>query len=373
MDVRSLAGLGFKHAKNHAAQSLYLSSGINWTKPTSFCGLVTHQCNLFCGFCYDRKDVDPKKEMSFEEWQRALLSIKDMVGSFFISFSGGEVMLMKWFPDLLRFCADNDIKGGVLTNGTAINDKNAERLVGADPFEISLSIDGPEAVVHDRIRGKMGAFEMVTQAVRRFREERDRQNKKFPIIVRSVVNRINIRHLKAMPELVERIGATAIVFQPVHEIQETVMPQWQKVTGCSSNSIRENFWIGEDQAELLGQTVEELLAMKANGAPIMNTERDLRLWRYHFSGDRPENMTRTCTVSLRNFFIQPNGDVQFCHDWPAIGNLRDQTASEIWTSEHAENLRRKSLSCEKQCLVNCSTQRTLLEKASMALHLLKGA
>lgn len=369
MDLRNLANLGVKHAKNHVAQTIYLNSGINWTQPTSFCGLVTHQCNLFCGFCYDRKDVDPSKEMSFEEWQRALLSIKEMVGSFFISFSGGEVMLMKWFPDLLRFCADNGIKGGVLTNGTAINDKNAQRLVAADPFEISLSIDGPNAIVHDRIRGRMGSFEMVSQAVRRFREERDRQQKSFPIIVRQVVNRINLKHVQAMPEFIKKIGATAVVFQPIHEIEEKVMPQWQKTTGCSSDSMRENFWI--DDEELLQQQVETLLAMKAKGAPIMNTERDLRLWRYHFNDERPENMARTCTVSLRNFFIQPNGDVQFCHDWPAIGNLRNQSAREIWTGEHAEGLRRKSLSCEKQCLVNCSTQRTLLEKASMALHLLK--
>ncbi len=371
MDVKSLATLGFHHAKNHMTQSIYLSSGVNWTKPITFCGLVTHQCNLNCGFCFDRKDVDPSKEMSFEEWKRALLSIKDLVGGYFISFSGGEVMLMKWFPDLLRFCADNGIKGGVLTNGTAINDVTAPRLVGADPFEISLSIDGPTAVVHDRIRGRMRAFEMVTRAVRMFRQERDRQGRSFPIIIRCVINAINLKHLADMPRLVKEIGATAIVFQPVHEIAPNVMPEWQKFTKAPSSGLKDNFWIGSEQAELLESKVAELLALKAAGAPIMNTERDLELLSYHFSGEKPANMARTCTVALRNFFIQPNGDVQFCHDWPAIGNLRQQSAKEIWRGPHAEDLRRQSLHCEKQCLVNCSAQRTLLEKASMAIHLLK--
>jgi len=371
MDIESLAKLGVKHVKNHVAQSLYLNSGVNWTTPTTFCGLVTHQCNLYCGFCFDRKDVDPSKEMSLEQWQHALLSIKEMVGNYFISFSGGEVMVMKWFPDLLQFCADNGIKGGVLTNGTAITAKTAPRLVGANPFEISLSIDGPTALIHDRIRGRERAFEMVMRAVRVFREERDRQDKRFPIIIRCVINRINLEHLTAMPQLVEDIGATAIVFQPVDMITDKVMPEWQRNTGASSNLLRDNFWIGEDQLELLDRTVDELISLKASGAPIMSTERDLLLMRNHFSGERPANMKRTCTVSLRNFFIQPNGDVQFCHDWPAIGNLRKQSAKEIWTGEYAEDLRKKSLHCEKQCLVNCSAQRTLLEKASMALHLLK--
>jgi radical SAM protein with 4Fe4S-binding SPASM domain len=176
-----------------------------------------------------------------------------------------------------------------------------------------------------------------------------------------------------MPKMVEDIGATAIVFQPVSEITDKVMLDWQKFTAAASSSLRDNFWVGDDQYELLDRTIDELLALKAGGAPIMNTERDLALVRYHFRGEKPANMARTCTVSLRNFFIQPNGDVQFCHDWPAIGNLRRQSAKEIWHGERAEELRRKSLHCEKQCLVNCSAQRTLVEKASMALHLLKSS
>jgi MoaA/NifB/PqqE/SkfB family radical SAM enzyme len=371
MDFGSLARLGIKHVKNHAAQSIYLHSGMNWTSPTTFCGLVTHQCNLYCGFCYDRKDVDPTKEMSFDEWRRALLSVKELAGEYFISFSGGEVMLMKWFPDLLQFCADNGIKGGVLTNGTAINDKTAPRLIGANPFELSLSIDGPTAEIHDRVRGRKGSFDMVCRAVSLFRKERDRQGKSFPIIVRCVINRINLAGLPAMVDLVKEIGATAIVFQPVQEITDKVMFDWQRITSAATDSLRDNFWIAEDQWEELDRVTETLMTLKKAGAPIMSTERELKLFAYHFRGEKPSEMSRTCTVSLRNFFIQPNGDVQFCHDWPPIGNLRQQGAKDIWFGEHAESLRQKSLSCEKQCLVNCSAQRTLIEKASMALHLLR--
>lgn len=284
---------------------------INGTSPTNFCGLVTHQCNLFCGFCYDRKDVDPAKEMGFEEWKQALLSIKELAGDYFISFNGGEVMLMKWFPDLLHHCSENGIKGGVLTNGTAINEKTAPRLVAAEPFEIGLSADGPTAEVHDLIRGRKGSFAMVTQAVSLFRRERDRQGKKFPIIIRCVINKINLSSLPSMVDLVKEIGGTAIIFQPVHEITDKVMWDWQKRTGASSDSLRENFWIGNDQFDELDRVTDRRLELKKAGAPIMNTERDLSLLSYHFKRQKPQDMARTCTVSLRNFFIQPNGDVQF--------------------------------------------------------------
>lgn len=371
MDLSSLAKLGIAHVKNHAAQSVYLHSGMNWTSPTNFCGLVTHQCNLYCGFCYDRKDVDPSKEMGFEEWKQALLSIKELAGDYFISFSGGEVMLMKWFPDLLHHCAEHGIKGGVLTNGTAINEKTAPRLVAAEPFELSLSVDGPTAAVHDLIRGRKGSFHMVTEAVRLFRKERDLQGRKFPIIIRTVINKINLPHLPAMVDLVKEIGATAIVFQPVHEITDKVMGDWKTFSGATSDSLTDNFWIGPDQHDELDRVSDRLLQLKQDGAPIMNTEWDLKILSYHFKGEKPDNLARVCTVSLRNFFIQPNGDVQFCHDWPPIGNLRHQSAKEIWYGDHAEKLRQDSIHCEKQCLVNCSAQRTLLEKVSMAMHLLR--
>lgn len=371
MNIADLTKLGFKHLANHAAQAAYLHSGINWTRPTNFCGLVTHQCNLFCGFCYDRKDVDPAKEMSFSEWKQALLSVKEFAGNYFISFSGGEVMLMKWFPDLVHYCHENGIKAGVLTNGTAINEKTAPRLVEAEPFEIGLSVDGPNAEIHDLIRGRKGAFAMVTQAVSLLRRERDRQEKTFPIILRCVINKFNLLYLPAMAGLVNEIGGTAIIFQPVHEITDKVMADWKRVTGSGSDGLRENFWIGGERLIELDRVVDRLLELKAGGAPIMNTERDLKLLSYHFRDQKPEGMARTCTVSLRNFFIQPNGDVQFCHDWPPIGNLRRQSAKDIWHSDHAESLRKKAIHCEKQCLVNCSAQRTLLEKVSMAMHLLR--
>lgn len=371
MDISSLAKLGIKHVANHAAQSVYLHSGVNWTSPTNFCGLVTHQCNLYCGFCYDRKDVDPSKEMNLAEWQQALLSVKELAGKFFISFSGGEVMLMKWFPDLVQFCAENDIRAGVLTNGTAITDKTAPRLVAADPFEISLSVDGPTAEIHDQIRGRKGSFDMVTKAVSFFRRERDRQNRNFPIVIRTVINKINLASLPQMVDLVGQIGATALVFQPVHEITDKVMWDWQKRMGAKSDSLVENFWVSEDRFGELDRIRDQLIGLKKGGAPIMTTERELNLLPYHFKREKPSHMARTCTVSLRNFFIQPNGDVQFCHDWPPMGNLRRQSAREIWYGDSAEDLRARSIRCEKQCLVNCSAQRSLLEKVSMAVHLLR--
>ena len=244
MEIVDLAKLGMKHVANHAAQALYLHSGMNWTRPTNFCGLVTPSVQPFLRLLLRPQGRRSSERDEFCGVEASLAFCQGAGRRILYQLQRGEVMLMKWFPDLLHHCNDNGIKGGVLTNDTAINDKTAPRLVAAEPFEIALSIDGPNAGVHDLIRGRKGSFAMVTRAVSLFRRERDRQGKKFPIIIRCVINKFNLHGLPAMVDLLHDIGGTAIIFQPVHEITEKVMTDWQKERGVSSDSLRENFWIG---------------------------------------------------------------------------------------------------------------------------------
>src|SRR5262245_1365075 len=100
MQVSTLACLGWKHAKNHLAEELYLKTGIDHTKPTTFYGLVNERCNVKCRFCEYWRLESYKDEMTIEEWQRALSSVKHFVGEFSISFSGGEPFIKNGFVDL---------------------------------------------------------------------------------------------------------------------------------------------------------------------------------------------------------------------------------------------------------------------------------
>ncbi len=129
MNVSTLAELALKHTYNHFAEELYLHSGKDVTRPVTFYGLVNERCNVKCRYCEYWRLPKYKDEMTIEEWQNALLSIKDFVGTFSISFSGGEPFIKPGFLDLMMFCHTNGIHAGVTTNGSALNRKNAERFV----------------------------------------------------------------------------------------------------------------------------------------------------------------------------------------------------------------------------------------------------
>ena len=76
--------------------------------------------------------------MTIQEWQSALLSVKDFVGEFSISSSGGEPFIKKGFSDLLLWCRAEGIEAGVTTNGSAFSPKIAAKTVAARPFNINV-------------------------------------------------------------------------------------------------------------------------------------------------------------------------------------------------------------------------------------------
>jgi transposase len=103
---------------------------------------------------------------------------------------------------------------------------------------------------------------MVFRAVSLFRQERDRQGKNFPIIIRCVINRLNFASLPAMMEFVHDIGATAIVFRPVQKSPGKVMSEWTTSAHPSNDSLTDNFWLHGAELDSLDQIKDCLIRLK---------------------------------------------------------------------------------------------------------------
>ena len=83
MKTTTLARLAFKHAYSHAAEEIYLKTEHDYTKPVTFYGLVNERCNVKCRYCEYWRLPTYKDEMTIDEWQKALLSVKEFVGTLF--------------------------------------------------------------------------------------------------------------------------------------------------------------------------------------------------------------------------------------------------------------------------------------------------
>jgi MoaA/NifB/PqqE/SkfB family radical SAM enzyme len=357
VELSRLGQLAWKHTQNAASEEIYLRTGYDISKPVTFYGLVNERCNVKCRYCEYWRLKHYVQEMTIEEWQTALKSIQEFVGAFSINFSGGEPFIKPGFIDLLGWCNSNGISAGVTTNGSALTPRNAEKVVAANPFNVNISVDAPNAEVHDYLRGYCGLFDKLSNGIQHLLAERDRQGKQFPINIKPTVNSKNFR---LMPDLVEwaiSMGVSCVQLQP--------MDRWTRET-------YDELWIEEPELPELERVIERLIEMQRDGAPILTPPTILRLFPDNFRGKKAPKEVMPCRVGLRDFFVRADGQVEVCVHYPPIGNIREQTAREIWYGPKAQEIRRQTVACDRLCLITCLSQKTLKDKVNMGMRLLKG-
>jgi len=88
--------------------------------------------------------------------KNALSQSMDM-GSYLITFDGGEPMLRKDLPDLVASVDERAITTS-FTSGYHLTEKRAKDLKQAGLYAVRISIDSPFEKEHDRVRGREGAF-----------------------------------------------------------------------------------------------------------------------------------------------------------------------------------------------------------------------
>ncbi len=63
----------------------------------------------------------------------------------------------------------------------------------------------------------------------------------------------------------------------------------------------------------------------------------------------------TCKIAYSCLVIDECGDMRICRAIPPIGNVRDMTPREAWSSKKAEETREWIAKCNKDCkILNCN-------------------
>ena len=112
--------------------------------------------------------------------------------------------------------------------------------------------------------------------------------------------------------------------------------------------------------------------MQEAGAPILTPASILRLFPDNFREKKAPRDIMPCRVGLRDFFVRADGQVEVCTHFPPIGNIREQSARELWYGPKAQEIRKQTVECDRLCLITCLSQKTLGDKVKMGLQLLKG-
>jgi len=169
---------------------------------------LTAACNLRCKTCYMSASRPEPNEMTTEE-VLALLGHAAESGTETVALIGGEPMLRRDLAALTDFAlgAFSDVM--ISTNGTLLDDAFLARFDGRPNLTIQISVDGPDAVSHDAIRGA-GAFGKASAAFDLARAHGIRT------AVSSVVNRHNYNLVGLTCDFASGKSAIMAIFHRVH-------------------------------------------------------------------------------------------------------------------------------------------------------------
>ena len=124
---------------------------------------ITYRCNERCVHCY--LDHDDHGELTTAEIMEVLDQLAE-AGTFFLCFSGGEVLMRMDFFRILEYARSLLFAVKVKTNAFMIREKEADRLceLGVESVQVSIYSHRPE--VHDAITKLPGSLKRSVAGIR---------------------------------------------------------------------------------------------------------------------------------------------------------------------------------------------------------------
>ena len=175
---------------------------------------LTWRCNLRCQMCnYWRQE---RHNALSSELLRTTIDELAELGCGKIHLSGGEPLLREDLFELVEYMVTRGMRVNLTTNGTLLTREKAERLAASGVKSISVSIDSPEARIHDHIRAK-GAWKRTIKGLRNLRRAIRKARAKIKIRLNTVISRINYESLTTLPELAHQVEANSLTLIPVDD------------------------------------------------------------------------------------------------------------------------------------------------------------
>lgn len=280
---------------------------------------LTYLCNLRCEHCYALASKDNKKFLSFEEIKNMLNFLKEK-GLRIIELTGGEPFLHPDFYQILKFCLENFEYVSILTNGTLVNENNVEIFKEyKNKILINISLDGPNAEIHDKKRGISGSFEKTLSSIQIFR--------KIGCFVRVSMSVYpdTVRYIEDTLKIAIEKGANKFVWNSVLPFGRGKDIKWKKDKG------REIFEIEN-----------EIIFKYKNFIQIIEKEEMENMRKY-----------QNCGGGWRSIVIDPEGNIKPCvfikKEECIIGNLIKENPEDIFKKERILKFYKLSLPKKEIC------------------------
>lgn len=291
----------------------------------------TRKCNLKCVHCYSSSaDIDYEDELATDE-AKAMIDSLARFGSPVILFSGGEPLMRKDLPELMRYAKDAGLRVVLSTNGTMLTDDFLATAKDIGLSYIGVSLDGLREV-NDNFRGIEGAFDKALDGIRRTMKHGIKAGLRFTI------NKRNAREIDGIFDLMAEERIPRICF-------------YHLVYSGRGSKLRDEDLSNEETREVVDLIIDRTAKLHESGFPAevltVDNHADgpylyMRMLREEHS--RAKNAMKLMLMNGGNSSgngigcISWDGEVyadQFTR-YRSFGNVRESPFDEIWSDTSNE-------------------------------------
>ncbi|MBU4396676.1 radical SAM protein, partial [Patescibacteria group bacterium] len=193
---------------------------------------ITNKCNLNCLYCYNKSNYFSSKDDLADKdlfliAKKIIKELKPIV----LSLSGGEPLLKKELTYKILTYASKKNTEIWLTSNLLLLDKNtAKKLKKLGLKKIFTNIDNVNPKIHDRLRGKKGAFNTAIKNLKQAKKIFDHDN----ITITSVITKHNYKDIDLTIDFLHKHGLSKLKLLDMIPINNQSMKdvlnqkQWQE-------------------------------------------------------------------------------------------------------------------------------------------------
>lgn len=309
---------------------------------------VTFRCNSKCTYCDRWKEgLKGKQELSTKEALKAIREVGKL-GTWMMGFNGGEPLMRKDLPLLIKEAKKSGMIVDVNTNGLLLKTM-AKTLVDSGVNTVTISVEGVCEEYHDKIRQTPGLFKKLNEGI--IELKRVRGKKALPMIkVRTALSKDNYKEIEKYINHWEPM-VDEVILQPIHEGNSNFFTM--------TNDMK---FDNKDEVEFR-KTWNEL--MKKHKWLSMESYREFPTF---FFDKALLHKKYKCFAGTFYIQIDPYGNVQSCNDYTfTLGNLKEKSFKKIWGGKKAKGIRDILRKRKQKCVcwyncngtVNCYINKTI--------------
>ena len=283
---------------------------------------LSENCNLKCLHCYQENhkpiQLEYEKMVKIFEQFIELLHKTKMKGH--INITGGEPLCNPHLFKILDLIKKNEdlITFSILTNGTLITEKVAEKIKSYNPYYVQVSLEGGKKI-NDYIRGK-GTYKKIAQGIINLRKQDIFTSISF------TATKINYKEFPKVVKYARKYG-----------VNNVWSDRFIPLGGASDKDLVMNYEQTREYLEIMSREKNKLRKVKNNNTTISM----YRALQFQMTND----FAYGCTAGDTLLTVMENGDLVPCRRMPiVVGNLFENSMYDLYiNSEVLKNLREKKI------------------------------